>query len=200
MAVRAALGARSLGLACTRAVCCSTQALRPASAPRLPGSQLCIAPARSLVQSSPLRRQQQSPVSHASQRTVCAAAAADIMANNPLITVSCPQRAMAGWGRPTAALPPLECRRLRLPLTCPSPPIVPPLPAQSSPFPAYDAVKAEHVVPGIKALLEQLHAEVDALEANVQPTWEGLVQVRCAAARVRRALLEHCSAQLAVDP
>lgn len=43
-------------------------------------------------------------------------------------------------------------------------------------FPLYDQVKAEHVVPGMRALLKQLHAEIDALEASVEPTWEGLVQ------------------------
>jgi hypothetical protein len=31
------------------------------------------------------------------------------------------------------------------------------------------------VVPGIRSLLTQLHAEVDGLEAAVVPTWEGLV-------------------------
>ena len=46
---------------------------------------------------------------------------------------------------------------------------------QDSPFPDYSAVKAEHVVPGIRSLLSQLHAEVDELEAVVVPTWEGLV-------------------------
>ncbi len=43
-------------------------------------------------------------------------------------------------------------------------------------MPKYDQVKAEHVVPGIRALLEELHAELDALEASVTPTWEGLVE------------------------
>ena len=45
-------------------------------------------------------------------------------------------------------------------------------PLQNSPFPAYDRVKPEHVVPGIRALLAELHAEVDKLEQAVQPTWE----------------------------
>lgn len=31
---------------------------------------------------------------------------------------------------------------------------------QDSPFPAYSEVKADHVVPGIRALLAELHAEV----------------------------------------
>ena len=48
--------------------------------------------------------------------------------------------------------------------------------AQDSPFPLYDQVKAEHVVPGIKALLAQMHREIDELEGSVQPTWEGVVE------------------------
>jgi hypothetical protein len=43
-------------------------------------------------------------------------------------------------------------------------------------FPKFDEVKPEHVVPGMRALLAELHAEIDALEANVTPTWEGLVE------------------------
>lgn len=43
-------------------------------------------------------------------------------------------------------------------------------------FPKFDEIKAEHVVPGMRALLATLHADIDALEASVQPTWEGLVQ------------------------
>lgn len=31
-------------------------------------------------------------------------------------------------------------------------------------------------MPGIRTLLAQLHAEVDVLEASVEPTWEALVQ------------------------
>lgn len=44
-----------------------------------------------------------------------------------------------------------------------SDPCMSPQPAavlQDSPFPAYSEVKAEHVVPGIRALLAELHAEV----------------------------------------
>jgi hypothetical protein len=33
-------------------------------------------------------------------------------------------------------------------------------------FPLYDQVKSEHVVPGMRALFKQLHAEIDALEAS----------------------------------
>lgn len=42
-------------------------------------------------------------------------------------------------------------------------------------FPRFDAVKAEHVVPGIRQLLEDLNSEIDKLEADVVPTWDGLV-------------------------
>eukprot|EP00878_Enallax_costatus_P002366 GHUV01002542.1.p1 GENE.GHUV01002542.1~~GHUV01002542.1.p1 ORF type:complete len:832 (+),score=220.74 GHUV01002542.1:594-3089(+) len=43
-------------------------------------------------------------------------------------------------------------------------------------FPLYDQVTAEHVVPGMRALLAQLHKEIDGLEASVEPTWHGLVE------------------------
>lgn len=43
-------------------------------------------------------------------------------------------------------------------------------------FPLYNQVKAEHVVPGMRALLAQLHKDIDALEASVTPSWEGLVE------------------------
>ena len=46
---------------------------------------------------------------------------------------------------------------------------------QDSPFPNYDSVLPEHVVPGIRSLLDNLHKELDDLEAHVQPTWEGCV-------------------------
>jgi len=42
-------------------------------------------------------------------------------------------------------------------------------------FPRFDAVEASHVVPGIRKLLGDLNAEIDALEDNIVPTWEGLV-------------------------
>lgn len=46
---------------------------------------------------------------------------------------------------------------------------------QDSPFPNFDAVKAEHVVPGISALLTQLGEEIDELERSVTATWRGLI-------------------------
>jgi oligopeptidase A len=46
----------------------------------------------------------------------------------------------------------------------------------TSPFPLWDEVKAEHVVPAIRQLLEETSSEIDALEKNVEPTWGGLVE------------------------
>ncbi|EFJ49660.1 hypothetical protein VOLCADRAFT_104239 [Volvox carteri f. nagariensis] len=43
-------------------------------------------------------------------------------------------------------------------------------------FPKYDEVKPEHVVPGVRQLLSELHAEIDKLESEVVPTWSGLVE------------------------
>lgn len=70
------------------------------------------------------------------------------------------------------------------------PPISPSLcmhTVQDVAIPLFDKVKPEHVVPGMKALLEQLHGDITSLEAGVLPTWAGLVepleriQDRCAA-------------------
>ena len=47
---------------------------------------------------------------------------------------------------------------------------------QDAAFPLFDQVQAEHVVPGITALVAQLNKEIDALEESVEPTWEGLVE------------------------
>ncbi|GIL51270.1 hypothetical protein Vafri_7134 [Volvox africanus] len=43
-------------------------------------------------------------------------------------------------------------------------------------FPKYDEIKPEHVVPGVRALLSELHAAIDKLETEVAPTWAGLVE------------------------
>jgi oligopeptidase A len=43
-------------------------------------------------------------------------------------------------------------------------------------LPLFDQVKSEHVVPGIRSLLEESHKQLDDLEANVNPTWSGLVE------------------------
>ena len=50
-----------------------------------------------------------------------------------------------------------------------------PLSIQESPFPNFDKVQPEHVVPGITALLASLSQEIDSLEKDVTPTWEGLI-------------------------
>ena len=47
---------------------------------------------------------------------------------------------------------------------------------QDTQFPLFDEVKAEHVVPGITQLIEELNAELDELEKTVQPTWSSLVE------------------------
>ena len=47
---------------------------------------------------------------------------------------------------------------------------------QDSVTPAFDKIQAEHVVPGIRALLAELNDNLDKLEKTVQPTWEGLVE------------------------
>lgn len=47
---------------------------------------------------------------------------------------------------------------------------------QDSVTPAFDKIQAEHVVPGIRALLAELNDNLDSLEKTVQPTWEGLVE------------------------
>jgi len=46
----------------------------------------------------------------------------------------------------------------------------------ADPFPLWDAVKAAHVVPAIRQLLEETNDAIDELEKNVEPTWPGLVE------------------------
>ena len=43
-------------------------------------------------------------------------------------------------------------------------------------LPPFEKVKPEHIVPGINRLLAQLNEELANLEANITPTWEGLVE------------------------
>lgn len=47
---------------------------------------------------------------------------------------------------------------------------------QDTVTPAFDKIQAEHVVPGIRALLTELNDNLDELEKTVKPTWEGLVE------------------------
>ncbi|GFY86720.1 zincin-like metalloproteases family protein [Actinidia rufa] len=43
-------------------------------------------------------------------------------------------------------------------------------------FPPFDAIAAEHVRPGIRALLKKLESELVELETTVEPTWPKLVE------------------------
>lgn len=51
-----------------------------------------------------------------------------------------------------------------------------PLLALDEPFPLFDRVMPEHVVPGMKTLLDELNAQVTTLEEEVKPTWAGLIE------------------------
>jgi oligopeptidase A len=41
-------------------------------------------------------------------------------------------------------------------------------------LPRFDLIRPEHVEPAIRELVTRLHADLDALEAAITPTWEGL--------------------------
>ncbi|MCR9097929.1 MAG: M3 family metallopeptidase [bacterium] len=43
-------------------------------------------------------------------------------------------------------------------------------------MPRFDEIEASHVVPGIRALIAELEDELTALEADLEPTWTGLVE------------------------
>ena len=43
-------------------------------------------------------------------------------------------------------------------------------------YPAFDRIGPEHVAPAVRRVLDDLGAELEDLEANAQPTWEGLVE------------------------
>ena len=45
----------------------------------------------------------------------------------------------------------------------------------ADPFPLWDAIKAAHVVPAIRQLLEETNDAIDELEKNVEPTGSGRV-------------------------
>lgn len=47
---------------------------------------------------------------------------------------------------------------------------------KGSGLPPFEAIKPEHVVPAMTQLLAELDEELTTLEANVQPTWSGLVE------------------------
>ncbi|HEX5749603.1 MAG TPA: M3 family metallopeptidase [Archangium sp.] len=46
---------------------------------------------------------------------------------------------------------------------------------QNEGLPKFDRIRPEHVEPAIRELLARLNADLDALERDVQPTWEGTV-------------------------
>jgi oligopeptidase A len=43
-------------------------------------------------------------------------------------------------------------------------------------LPPFDSIEPAHIVPGITRLIETLTTDLEALEANVSPTWHGLVE------------------------
>lgn len=43
-------------------------------------------------------------------------------------------------------------------------------------LPPFNEIRPEHIKPGIEQLLAHLAADLERLEANVEPTWEGLVE------------------------
>ena len=47
---------------------------------------------------------------------------------------------------------------------------------ESSVFPAFDRIRAEHVAPAMRQILNELDVELQLLEAHAQPTWTGLVE------------------------
>ncbi len=46
----------------------------------------------------------------------------------------------------------------------------------TSGLPRFDRIEVAHVVPGIRALLEELEGEFEALEADIVPSWTGLIE------------------------
>jgi len=45
-----------------------------------------------------------------------------------------------------------------------------------SDLPAFDRIRVEHIIPGIRQLLAELDAELHDLEAKLEPSWEGIVE------------------------
>ena len=43
-------------------------------------------------------------------------------------------------------------------------------------LPRFDLFETEHVVPGIRGLLEELEHELQRFEERIEPTWTGLVE------------------------
>ena len=47
---------------------------------------------------------------------------------------------------------------------------------EGGPSPAFDRIRAEHVAPAMRQILDELDAELQNLETQAQPTWSGLVE------------------------
>lgn len=47
---------------------------------------------------------------------------------------------------------------------------------ESGVFPAFDRIRAEHIAPAMRQLLDELDVALRNLEAHAHPTWEGLVE------------------------
>lgn len=45
-----------------------------------------------------------------------------------------------------------------------------------APFPPFDRIKTEHVVPAVRQVLHELDTELQQLETHLQPTWQGLIE------------------------
>ena len=46
---------------------------------------------------------------------------------------------------------------------------------QSTPVPQFDQIRPDHVVPAMRQLLGELESELQQIESNLQPTWDGLI-------------------------
>jgi len=54
---------------------------------------------------------------------------------------------------------------------------------EESGLPRFDRITPDHVVPAVRAMLARLHEEVNELEANIEPSWDGLVEPLLAMSR-----------------
>ena len=57
-------------------------------------------------------------------------------------------------------------------------------------LPAFDRIETEHIVPGLRSLLEDLRCDLEALEGAIDPTWEGLVEPLFVLSEIRQGLIE----------
>ena len=59
-------------------------------------------------------------------------------------------------------------------------------------LPPFEQIQANHVVPAMSQLLEELKTELAQLEANLTPTWTGLVEPWDPVGRAVRLELGYC--------